>query len=69
MKQSMARLDINASAALALSISTLNTLYELKVVTLEQARQTVDNAIRAVAAEDREEVRSTLRATSPAFVR
>ncbi len=64
----MARLEINTSAALALSISTLNTLYELKIVTLAQAQQTVAQAIRIVAEPDREEVRAAIKITIPAFV-
>lgn len=62
------RAEDSINAALALSISTLNTLYELRVVTLDQAKQTVAHALMAVAPAERDAAREVLRRSIPTFV-
>lgn len=65
----MAKAEDNINAALGLSLSILNSLYELKVLTLEQAQQTVEHAISAVAEGERGAVRAALKKSIPAFVK
>ena len=62
----MATLQVHTAGALALSISTLNTLFELELVTLEQAKETVDMALNAIDPAERDAVRA---APVPRFVR